>query len=167
MIDMELFHGTKKAFIKTLVKGGIRVDRGGGELGQGFYMGNSLKKAKEWAYRVNSGNFEEMSILRIVLKHKHYLSLKPHEMNLAISVLIYIYIRNKNLDRSFLFHQDLVVSPILGFLPLVKSIRSMDLLQIYQFINNYYSYVYFKQYKFESKYAAKFLNGRKAQKSEV
>jgi uncharacterized protein YneR len=43
------FHGTSAEFASDLVSGKVDTSTGGGELGQGFYVGTELHVAKAWA----------------------------------------------------------------------------------------------------------------------
>lgn len=47
---MRRFHGTDDIAAQDILNVGIDVTRGGGELGQGFYVGNLAHQAATWAY---------------------------------------------------------------------------------------------------------------------
>lgn len=51
---MIYYHGTDATSALTIASHKIDVTKGGGELGQGFYVGSLLHKAFAWAYNKSS-----------------------------------------------------------------------------------------------------------------
>ena len=47
---MKRYHGTDDISAQYILEGLIDVTKGGGELGQGFYVANLAHKAATWAY---------------------------------------------------------------------------------------------------------------------
>jgi len=73
---MILYHGTSLSYGSKIIGhpiNNVDVTKGGGELGQGFYLGNNLVLANILAV----GKFgNEGKVLRFVIKDKHLIQLK-------------------------------------------------------------------------------------------
>lgn len=50
------YHGTTKNAIDAILKNGIDISKGCGELGKGFYVGSSLWRAYSWAWHKSQKN---------------------------------------------------------------------------------------------------------------
>lgn len=104
------YHGTSEQFAHDLLAGRVDTSMGGGELGQGFYLGTALHVAKAWAKQMHDceavvefqiddndfWNFEILSLTEIeTIEHRSH-------------------IRATGTTRSFKFNKDVVWGPIVG-----------------------------------------------------
>ncbi|EGQ8093407.1 MULTISPECIES: hypothetical protein [Vibrio] len=128
---MESYHGTSAKFIKDLVGGKIVNDKGSGELGKGFYTGERLYLAKQWAY-----NKHDRSTSVLVLQTN---DIKVEQLDILImdyseATAARREIKKNETTQSHEFNVDMVWSPIVGTTKKVgeqykwESQRSMDLL---------------------------------------
>lgn len=134
-IYQEWFHGTNVNNAQIIIKQGVNVKLGGGELGQGFYVGNYHRKAIAWAFHKNNKQEIKNSVLTLTISP--YLKLKYKYIGLEKGKLNYANIKKNKLHKSFKYNVDLVQSKVMGI--------------------NYYG---FRQLKFESDTAEKLLNGK-------
>jgi hypothetical protein len=138
---LQSFHGTSGKFIQNLVNGKITNDKGSGELGKGFYSGEHLFAAKQWAFNKH-------------LKSTSVLKLETPDMeveNLNLLILDYAKasekrreIKNINSTQTFVFKVDMVWAPIVGTSKKVG-----------------------EQYKWESQVSMDILNGAKTKRSTI
>lgn len=111
---MRRYHGTDDISAQQILDDNINVARGGGELGQGFYVGNLAHQAATWAYhkgrRLNTGykviSFEIIETDFYSL-HRKYLS--KQEATLARQRL-----RKKKEQRIYKFGADAIIAPVVG-----------------------------------------------------
>ncbi|UAB68704.1 DUF3990 domain-containing protein [Vibrio sp. SCSIO 43132] len=54
-MEITLYHGTDPNIVRDLQNCKVDVDKGGGEFGKGFYLGNSRRLAKRRAYHKTKG----------------------------------------------------------------------------------------------------------------
>lgn len=127
-----VYHGTAVSHANELVKGNVKVNVGGGELGCGFYLGTALHVAKAWAkQRHNCESVVEFEFEDDEFWDFEILSLSREEaQNYRLSI------KKDNATRHFTFGADVVWSPIVGG-----------------------PKVYSDQHKWESQRGESFLNG--------
>lgn len=106
---MLTYHGTALFVAKSLASNPAAVDvtRGGGELGRGFYVGDSVALAAAWA----QGRFSAPAVLQVGVPDNEYvrlsiLTLKQHQ----------VYAKWQELKKSghtkvFTFGYDVVYAP--------------------------------------------------------
>ncbi|EPC4056258.1 hypothetical protein ACRZPB_004661 [Vibrio parahaemolyticus] len=108
--NISTYHGTAEAHADTIIEGKVDVSLGGGELGQGFYLGTALHVAKAWAvqmhnsqtvveFQINDNDFWGFDILSLT-------EIEAHEFRSII--------RDRSETRTFNFSKDVVWSPIVG-----------------------------------------------------
>lgn len=109
MSSVLTYHGTALGVAMRLVSNPHEVDvtRGGGELGRGFYAGDSIALAAAWA----QGRFSDCAVLQIVLADAEYvrlsiLTLKQHEVAAKWQKL-----KSSRQTRMFTFGFDVVYAP--------------------------------------------------------
>jgi hypothetical protein len=112
------YHGTKKEFAEDIAKGKIDVVKGGGEIGQGFYMGNYFDKAKQWAYHVNKKPSDKSKIVpkKAVVKFniEPYISFRLERISWKRGMKIYDDLKNKAIQDKYTFDKDLLFSKVFG-----------------------------------------------------
>lgn len=143
--DFEIsFHGTDEISTSNILNGNINVSLSGGELGKGFYTGNSYHNAKAWAfYKVKQSKLNP-KILAFKIPIEDFLTLKICLLDDLTALQIYLSIKEKKLQKAFLLDYDVAESKILG-----KEIEGA------------------RQYKWESIDAQNFLNSNNLQKKEI
>jgi hypothetical protein len=96
------YHGTSPVIVDKILKHGISVLVGGGELGQGFYTGEHLHEAKTWAYQKSKS--KKLNVIKFVHDDTDILNLDIKDLNY----------KQDNKTRNYTFNVDLVWSPIVG-----------------------------------------------------
>ena len=135
---MKVFHGTRKDWAQSMKnqRSGISVDRGGGELGRGFYAGENIALAASYS----QGKYgKDGKVLEIEIEDSKFASLSVHSIKRQRRV----YKKWKRLlkrkqSHTYKFNFDVIVAP-------------------FATIN------FACQYKFESENSEKVLNGNKSQ----
>lgn len=76
---MKVYHGTNKKSKKDILGPpvNIEVKKGGGELGQGFYVGENLSLAIAWA----KGKHKDASVLEIDVSNSKYAQLNVKQLS--------------------------------------------------------------------------------------
>lgn len=126
------YHGTSDSHADEIVNGKVDTSLGGGELGQGFYLGTTLYVAKAWSKQRHGCE----AVVEFQIDDDDFFNFDIESLT-SIEALEYrTIIRDKGLTRSYKFLKDLVWSPIVGG-----------------------PKVYADQHKWESSNGEKFLNG--------
>ena len=112
MFKTKSYHGTSPEIVSNILKHGISVSIGGGELGQGFYTGEHLHEAKAWAYQKSKS--KQNNVIEFEHNDEDILSLDIIELNHGAANLKRSNIKKTNQTRVYLFNVDLVWSPIVG-----------------------------------------------------
>lgn len=131
------YHGTKKVNATKIIgnPNNIDVDLGSGELGKGFYTGESVSIAASWA-NLRFKN-EEPCVLEFEKDEKKLLRLKVHHIKTRKEINeLHKNLKRTNQRSNHVFNTDYVIAPF-------ESIDSS------------------LQYKFESNKAETFLNNIK------
>ncbi|MFP3350015.1 hypothetical protein R0K04_01215 [Pseudoalteromonas sp. SIMBA_153] len=126
------YHGTSNQFAEDLVDGKVDTSLGGGELGQGFYLGTALHVAKAWAKQMHNSE----SVVEFQINDDDFWSFDIESLTDVAALEYRSVIRAKGLTRSYKFSKDVVWGPIVGG-----------------------PRVYSDQHKWESVNGEKFLNG--------
>ena len=137
---MLMYHGSKEWIIDKLISGNINTSKGGGEIGQGFYLGDMLHIAKAWAWQRHN---KSKAVLEVEVDDKDLIGLKPLSLDYDDAVRKRLYIRRIKQQRTYLFKRNIVCAPIVGG----RNVRG-------------------DQYKWESGYSEYILNGRKVRRSK-
>lgn len=106
------YHGTDYSTAQNLFAKKINITNGGGELGQGFYMGNFMHQAKQWAYYKNNENNIPSSI--VTFEFTPWISLKYQLIGFTRGLEIYANLNKKGTQRSHVFGYDFVLCKVLG-----------------------------------------------------
>jgi hypothetical protein len=105
------YHGTSKQIAKVLQQGKIDHTLGGGELGQGFYLGNVLWVAKAWAHH-RHGN--DSSVLKVDVPDPNFNALSIELLSRTEALMLRKDIKANNATRTYKHGFDVLWSPIVG-----------------------------------------------------
>lgn len=106
------YHATDYTSAQTIFAGGINISQGGGELGQGFYMGNRLDEAKSWAFHKNKKIHIPDSIIEF--KFEPWITFKYQHIGLKRAKLEYAKMNTSGTARTYVFGFDFVYSKVFG-----------------------------------------------------
>lgn len=104
------YHGTSEQFAKEIASGKIDVTAGGGELGQGFYLGTELHVAKAWAKQ----KFGSETVVEFVMSEDDFWNFDIEALDLLEATTIRLEIKSRGAQKSHIFNKDIVWSPIVG-----------------------------------------------------
>ncbi|UOA23232.1 hypothetical protein DSM110277_01646 [Sulfitobacter pontiacus] len=104
------FHGTSAAFASDLVEGKVDVSNGGGELGQGFYVGDKLYVAKAWAKQ----KFDSETVVEFRMNDDDFWNFDIEALSYSEAIQQRVNIKAMGTQRSHLFGKDVVWGPIVG-----------------------------------------------------
>lgn len=104
------FHGTSAEFASDIVNGNVDTSAGGGELGQGFYVGTELHVAKAWAKQ----KFNSTTVVEFRMNEEDFWDFDIEALSLLEAIEQREIIKTKGLQRSHRFGKDVVWSPIVG-----------------------------------------------------
>jgi uncharacterized protein YneR len=126
------YHGTSDLYANDLLEGRVDVSIGGGELGQGFYLGTALHVAKAWAKQRHDCE----TVIEFQIDDNDFWSFEILSLNAIETIEHRSIVRKEDQTRSFRFNKDIVWGPIVGG-----------------------PKVYSDQHKWESSKGESFLNG--------
>ncbi len=109
---MESYHGTSAVNAASLSQGNVDVTRGGGELGRGFYTGEHIHEAKQWAFHT-TGDMQS-NVVGFNTDDPDVEDLDIELLDYRAALLARHFIREKSITRTHLFERDLVWAPIVG-----------------------------------------------------
>lgn len=127
------FHGTAEAHAEKLIEGKVDASLGGGELGQGFYLGTALHVAKAWALQMHKSE----SVVEFQFDDDFW-NFDIQGLDEIEAIEHRSIIRESKQTRTYKFNKDIVWGPIVGG-----------------------PKVYADQHKWESKKGEDFLNSSK------
>ncbi|AIA73519.1 hypothetical protein FF32_01285 [Halomonas campaniensis] len=126
------YHGTSDQYASELMAGRVDTSKGGGELGQGFYLGTALHVAKAWAKQMHDCE----AVVEFQIDDNDFWSFEILSLNEIETIEHRSFIRAEGKTRSFKFNKDVIWGPIVGG-----------------------PKVYSDQHKWESRKGGAFLNG--------
>jgi len=135
------YHGCSKKIISGLIAGNIDVSLGGGELGRGFYTSLELWTAKIWTLT----QYQSETVLKIEMSEQAFTELEPLILTFEQACHYRQLIKQHRATRTYLFHQHVIWSPIVG-----DQMNGKD-----------------DQFKWESKKAERLLNSDKVRKTLI
>jgi len=137
---MVMYHGSDENTVNKLIGGNIKVSKGGGEIGQGFYLGDMLHIAKAWAWNKHNSK----AVLQVEVPDDDMIELNPLTLTYEDAVKKRAYIRSLKQERTYKFNENIVWSPIVG----TQKVRG-------------------DQLKWESQHAEKILNSNQVFRSRI
>ena len=108
---MKTYHGTSKTYSRSILQNGIDFTKGGGELGQGFYVGDLLHRACAWAWN-KYGN--DSSVIVFDLNDSEFLKLNLEILDSIQATELRGRIRKQNGTRKYVRGVDAIWAPIVG-----------------------------------------------------
>jgi hypothetical protein len=136
---MEQYHGTNKNFAINIATGRIDVNRGGGELGKGFYTGDLAHLAFALAWH-NYG--KDKAVVTFSIGDDDFLNLSPHCLSFSATSKLRKKIKMRRETRTFILNVNAIWAPVVG-----------------KRLNN------FNQIKYESQVSEDFMNSSLVVKS--
>lgn len=110
------YHGTTKDAIDVILKNGIDISKGRGELGRGFYIGSSLWRAYSWAWHKSqkNGNAKGYGVIEFQLDEVQLNRLDILCKNTQSTRNTYVFLKRKNLTQCWTSNHDAIWAPIVG-----------------------------------------------------
>jgi hypothetical protein len=109
---MTSYHGTSIQIAVVLQNGKIDVNKGGGELGKGFYTGEHLWEAKAWAE--NRYNEKRNNVVEFDHNDNDIEKLDYKIIDQGSACLHKYNIKRTSQTRSYTFGFDMIWAPIVG-----------------------------------------------------
>lgn len=111
-IDSLWYHGGALTSIQQIAASKIDTKFGGGELGQGFYVGNYGHEASTWAWHVAKG--KKPTVVELEVINFDAASLKKLELSWLGAKELAISIAKSKARRTYVLKVDVVAAPIVG-----------------------------------------------------
>lgn len=107
---MKVYHGTNKSSKKNIIGPPLQVEinKGGGELGQGFYTGENLSMAITWA----KGRFREPSVIEFEISNKLYATLNIKHLSHHQVLNDWHQLKSMGLHKIYKYGYDVVFGPL-------------------------------------------------------
>lgn len=141
MTHISKYHGTSTQIANDLQLGNIDRTAGGGELGQGFYLGDLLWVAKAWAH---NRHVKDAAVLKVDVPDSSFNGLSIELLSRTGALALRKNIKAINATRTYVHGFDVLWSPIVGT-----------------------TRVEADQYKYESQDGTNLLNGASCNRSVV
>ncbi|MGE6212477.1 hypothetical protein [Comamonas aquatica] len=106
------YHGGALSSIEQIAASKINTKLGGGELGQGFYIGNYGHEASAWARHVAKD--QKPSVVELKVENFEAADLTKKELSWLLAKEHAIKIAVANKRRTHVFNVDAVAAPIVG-----------------------------------------------------
>ena len=104
------FHGTAEDHADKLIEGKVDASLGGGELGQGFYLGTALHVAKAWAVQMHKSE----SVVEFQFDDNEFWNFDIQDLSEIEAIEYRSNIRTNRQTRTYKFSKDIVWGPIVG-----------------------------------------------------
>ncbi len=134
------YHGTTKNAIDAILKNGIDISKGCGELGKGFYVGSSLWRAYSWAWHKSQKNgiAKDYGVIEFQLDEVQLNKLNILCKNTRSTISTYNGLKQCDTTQYWISNHDAIWAPIVG-----KNIKNVF------------------QIKFESEHGKQFIQQQK------
>lgn len=109
-----MFHGTVESDGHRILNGSIDVEVGGGELGRGFYCGNSYQNAQTWAFYKAGQVHDNSIVIAFRVAVDDFIPLDFEYLTDNIARQIYDYIKSESLGSTYLFYRNGVEAIVMG-----------------------------------------------------
>lgn len=111
---MKRYHGTDKDSAEQIMRNNINVRQGGGELGQGFYVGNLAHQAFAWAYRKGKRFGRGYGVIQFNIDDRAFYLLQRLYLKRSQAAAKRLQMRNEGTQKTYIFGVDAVIAPIVG-----------------------------------------------------
>lgn len=108
---MKRYHGTHRKFLQTFLIGKIDPTVGGGEFGQGFYVGNLAHQAWAWAWNRHG---KDAGVMEFEIDDSDFLALTLKWINRRYGKIFWRKLRQDRATKTYRFGVDAVWGPLLG-----------------------------------------------------
>lgn len=108
---MKRYHGTHSKFLQLFLNGNIAPTVGGGEFGQGFYVGNLAHQAWAWAWNRHG---KDAGVMEFEIDDSAFLALTLKWINRQSGKRLWKKLKQQGATKSFRFGVDAVWGPLLG-----------------------------------------------------
>jgi hypothetical protein len=108
---MKTYHGTSNSISNEILIKGVDFSKGGGELGQGFYVGDLLHQACAWAWNKYK---KEYSVLVFNLNDEDFLKLNIDVLDSEQASRLRCRLRAEKKQHTYIRGVDAIWSPVVG-----------------------------------------------------
>lgn len=108
---MRRYHGTHNKFIRQICNKQIDPSKGGGELGQGFYVGNLAHQAYSWAWHRYKSDY---CVIEFDIDDKQFQLLRIKWLNKSWAMRKWKELKRSQQESTYKFGVDVVWSHLLG-----------------------------------------------------
>lgn len=107
---MEMYHGTNTIAANSIQGPPTNVDvnRGGGEMGQGFYVGDNLTLAISWA----KGRYKNPAVIEFEIDKRQYATLSFHRLSHIEVLDKWHQLKRLRAHRTYQFNYDIIFGPL-------------------------------------------------------
>lgn len=107
---MKVYHGTKKSARNSIVGPPQNIDssKGGGEMGQGFYVGGNMTMAIAWA----KGRYKKPSVLEFDISNSSYAKLSFKQMRHNQILNDWQQMKRLGTQRTHKYGYDVIFGPL-------------------------------------------------------
>ena len=111
---MKRYHGTDEDSAQLIMGGRIDVERGRGELGQGFYVGNLAHQAFAWAYHKGKRLGRGYGVIQFNIDNTAFYQLQRLYLTRHQAAGKRLQMRDERVQRTYIFNVDAVIAPVVG-----------------------------------------------------
>lgn len=113
------YHGTDEKSANSILQNGADINRGGGELGMGFYIGSSLWRAYSWAWqrsqeKSNANSKIGFSVIEYKLDESKLHDLDILCLNRMSAEKRFSYLKTNNCENQCASGHDAIWGPLVG-----------------------------------------------------
>ena len=113
------YHGTDETSAQSIIKNGADITKGGGELGNGFYIGSSLWRAYSWAWqraqqKTSANSKVGYSVIEYNLDESDFLKLDILCLNRNSTMERFVDLKKNNLLCQWQSDHDAIWAPLVG-----------------------------------------------------
>jgi hypothetical protein len=107
---MKFYHGTETISGKNILgpPANVKICVGGGELGQGFYLGENMSLAITWA----KGRYLSPQVLEFTVNNSDYAQLTLKQLRSSQVTRIWNQLKRLGTQKTYVFGVDVVFGPL-------------------------------------------------------
>lgn len=113
-MNTDSYHGTDIDCANSIATSGVKVQFGGGELGQGFYSGEHYYVARAWAHNKSKAAKKVPVVIKLVANETELYSLDIALLSRCEALIFRADIKQLRQQRSYIFGKDLIWTYIVG-----------------------------------------------------
>lgn len=108
------YHGSDQKSIYNICNKGANISKGGGELGQGFYIGSSMWRACSWAWRKANEGKKDYNVLVYEIDDINLKNLKIVRWGRRKTLEEYKKRKKERTTETWISGNDAIWAPIVG-----------------------------------------------------